>query len=405
MLETYQWMEYTRSSYLLTKQEMAKRLDISVRTYTLAITQKKVSTRIVKKLEAVWGYQHIEQSLFESINHKLTLLYRNILYVDYTRAKSLITEINEYQSWLEHSNLVKTYLLYIFMYLTHAQDMLFDIDYIRHQCHLLEPYMNKEEKNLYAIVLNGYHYVKGDHQKSNIMVRENIEKVSNPHLRALSYFLIGASSVNEVGQIEKSLEYLKIAQGIFEEYANYARAQRCQAFMLVGLVHSRRYDEFFEGYTLFQNIPVLKEDRKRVLNFIEGTKARYYLLTHQTKDALKVLEKIKGSGSNNQFFKIMAYLQTSDKERLSLLIDEEKKKPLIENRYHLQLLEIIEQFLNKNDEKQFLNQLLKVLRRLYDSRDFISVMLISDFAANIAKKHRRFKDAHTIMQKKLALLC
>jgi len=404
MLEIYQWIEYTRKTHLLSKQEMAERLEISSRTYSKMLHTKKVSDRLLNRLKVDWSFNHIDQTLFDELNHKLTLIYRNILYVDYTKAKKLVIEIIAYKEQIEHSTLVKTFYLYMFMYLTHAQDMVLDIDYIEHQCEILEPFMNQEEKNLYYIVLNGYHYVKGDFIKSLDIGLSNILKVSNPHLKGLSYFLLGASLVNEVGQIEKALEYLKHGQTIFETYANYARAQRCQAFILVGLVHSRRYDEFFEGYALFQEIPVLEEDRARVFNFIEGTKARYHMLVNEPKKALEILDQIKEGASSNQFLKLIANLQLENWEAVQAIINQEKTHKYIENRYHRQLLEIIETYLLNHDHKTYTLNLTKLIREIEASRDFISIMLVSEVASDSCLKARMFKDAYQIKNKKLALL-
>jgi transcriptional regulator with XRE-family HTH domain len=404
MLEIHQWIEYTRKSHLLSKQEMAERLEISTRTYSKMLHTKKVSDRFLNRLSVDWNFNPIDQTLFDELNHKLTLIYRNILYVDYTKAKELVIELTAYKSLIEHSTLVKTFYLYMFMYLTHTQDMVLDIDYIEHQCEILEPFMNQEEKNLYYIVLNGYHYVKGDFNKSFDIGLSNILKVSNPHLKGLSYFLLGASLVNEVGQIEKALEYLKQGQTIFETYANYARVQRCQAFILVGLVHSRRYHEFFEGYALFQEIPVLEEDRTRVFNFIEGTKARYYMLINKPKEALEILNLIKEGASSNQFLKLIANMQLENWEAVKIIINIEKTDKSIENRYHRQLLEIIETYLLNHDHKTYTNNLIKLIQDIEASRDFISIMLVSEVVAKACLKARMFKDAHQIKNNKLALL-
>jgi len=404
MLEVYQWIEYTRKTHLLSKQEMAERLEVSTRTYSKMLNSKKVSDRLLNRLKEDWDFNHIDQSLFDELNQKLTLIYRNILYVDYTKAKALVKEINDYKELIEHSRLVKTFYLYMFMYLTHAQDMMLDIDYIEHQCGILEPFMNQEEKNLYYIVLNGYHYVKGDFIRSFEIGLSNIQKVSNPHLKGLSYFLLGASLVNEVGQIEQALNYLKQGQTIFETYANYARAQRCQAFILVGLVHSRRYDEFFEGYTLFKEIPVLEEDRSRVFNFIEGTKARYYMLIGEPLEALNILESIKDGASSNQFFKLLANLELENWEAVTSIIISEKEHKYIENRYHRQLLEITETYIHNQDHKSYTLKLIKLIQDIEASRDFISIMLVSEVVAKACLKARMFKDAHQIKNNKLALL-
>lgn len=58
------------------------------------------------------------------------------------------------------------------------------------------------------------------------------------------------------------------------------------------------------------------------------------------------------------------------------------------NRIHLQLLEILDQYIQKRVQKVMSHALIRLMKEIHDSKDFISNMLITEVTVKSCLKNR-----------------
>ena len=396
-------ISYYRKRHLLSLKETAERFNMSEKTLTHLEKGEKASKSSHQKAFDAMGVNRLSPQEEAQIEAWLRQFFHAILYVNYDEAKALYVRLSEWN--LEMSKFTTTWWVYQYMYAIHTQTSELDIESIDHECQLLTPWMTPHEKELYTMEKAGYYFLKGELSQSIDVGIKSVESSGDDHLRAINLFLLGASGINEVGKIETSMRYLEEAEQLFLTFANYKRAIRCQAFEFIGRVHGHRYGEVLTYYETLKAHPIQDDNQPQLEAFIDGTLARYYLLSLEPKEALKVLDGIPFKSSTNYFLKLVALYETSQWDLLKEhLKDVHTWDEPINNRVHLELIACLNAWLTHNDSKQLSRQLEAVFSSALLSQDYISIMLISPMAIRALKNAKQYKKAYHLAQESLKIL-
>lgn len=394
---------YYRKRHLLTLKETAKRFQMSDKTLARLEKSEPVSKSSYQKARVAMGVHTFSNQENAQIKAELNQFFHAILYVNYDEAHALYVRLSERP--LEMSHFTTTWWVYLYMYAIHTQTSELDIELIDHECQLLIPWMTPHETELYTMEKAGFYFLKGELSQSIEVGIKSAESSGDDHLRAINLFLLGASGINEVGKIESSMRYLEEAETLFLRFANYKRAIRCQAFEFIGRVHGHRYEEVISYYETLKVHPIQDDNHPQLEAFIDGTLARYYLLSLQPEKALKVLDAIPFKSSINYFLKLVALYETSQWDSLKRHLKAVRTldEPL-NNRIHTELVESISAWITLGDKIKLSQHLETVFFSALNSQDYISIMLISPMAIQALKNAKQYKKAYHLAQKTLHIL-
>ncbi len=394
---------YYRKRHLFSLKETAERFHMSEKTLTHLEKGKSASQGSRQKALEAMGIKPLSHQEEAQIEAWLGQFFHAILYVNYDEAKALYARLSKWQ--LEMSKFSTTWWVYQYMYAIHTQTSELDIESIDHECQLLTPWMTPHEKELYTMEKAGYYFLKGELSQSINVGIKSVESSGDDHLRAINLFLLGASGINEVGKIETSMRYLEAAEQLFLTFANYKRAIRCQAFEFIGRVHGHRYGEVLSYYETLKAHPIEDDNQPQLEAFIDGTLARYYLLSLQPQEALRILKATPFKSSMNYFLTVVALYETSQWDALKdHLKDVHTWDEPINNRVHLELMECLNDWLIHGDSKQLSSQLEAIFSSALKSQDYISIMLISPMAVRALKNAKQYKKAYHLAQETLQIL-
>lgn len=394
---------YHQKRHLMTLKETALQFGMSEKTLSHLKKGEDTTERSRQKAMRAMGMVSFDTNEETEIETTLNTFFHAILYVNYDEARRLYQHLSERH--IDMSNFTPRWRVYQFMYAIHTQTTDLDIESIDHECQLLIPWMNPHEKEIYAMERAGYFFLKGDLSKSVEVGLKSIASSGDDHLRAINLFLIGASGINEVGKIEASMQYLEEAETLFLKFANYKRAIRCQAFEFIGRVHSLRYKDVLPYYETLKAHPTVDDNQQQLDGFIEGTLARYYLLSQQPQKALTILDAIPFKSAINYFLRLVALYTTQAWSPLKAHLNAVHAwdEP-INNRVHLALMEALTAWLNTADMPALSSALEAVFFSALSAHDYISIMLISPMAVDALKNAKQYKKAYHLAQETLQIL-
>lgn len=386
-----------------TLKSLADKMGVSQRTLSQIEKGQTPSPRTFEKIQSVIPYYTRDAAYDHWIHSHLQACFKAVIYVNYAEAGTRIEALKE--EGLEYSAYTIPWTLYRYMYAIHTQDTQFDLDELDHQLSYLKPYMTPTERDIYFIEQSGYYFLKGDLKRSVTLAKQSLKEVGDAHLRAINLFLLGASRINEIGQIEEATHYLEEAETIFLTFANYKRARRCQAFQMVGMIHGHRYDEVMPHYQALKQFIDPDASQVQLDAFIDGTLARYYTFIGDYHSALKTLHQIPFKSSINYFLLLYNYYQTQNWEALKTHIKAIKdwQEP-INNAVHQACVSAIDQYMMDRDIQAFSQSLEKAFDLALETGDYLSIMLASNVTIEALKKAKRYKDAYHLAVQKLAIL-
>lgn len=402
-MNIHRMIQYYRQVHMHTLKSLAQEMGMSSRTLSNIEKGHAPSPQSFEKIQSVIPYCTKDAADDTWIQSQLHACFKAIIYVEYAEAGTLIEALND--QGLEYSAYTIPWTLYKYMFAIHTQDTQYDLDELDHQLSYLMPYMNATERDIYFVEQSGYYFLKGDLKKSATLAKRSLNEVEDAHLRAINLFLLGASGINEIGQIEEATHYLEDAENIFLKFANYKRARRCQAFQLTGMIHGHRYDEVMQHYHALKQSTAQNASQLQLDAFIDGTLARYYTFIGDFLTALNLLHAIPFKSSINYFLMLYNYYQTENWDALKTHIKAIKdwQEP-INNAVHQMCVQAIDSYVSNPDIQALAGILEKAFDLALETGDYLSIMLVSNVTIDALKKAKRYKDAYHLASQKLSIL-
>lgn len=404
MITLNDYLKYARKLHQKSSQDMALTLGVSKRTLQKLEAGETIRFSITKSVLESTRFNHWDGIILKEKEKTLKTFFRHILYAKYQDATPLAINFVEQEEDFNHSPLIIFYTLYLWVYVIHTQNPIIDIDGYYHKLVLLEPYMNDELKEFFLVEKTGYYFVKGELKKSFSHFAESMTMIEDNHLKALNYFLVGASGVNEIQSIDQSINYLTLAHTIFIEYGNYLRANRCNAFLQVAYIHSRRYEEFLALYEQKQKYFHEDEDLPRMDAFIEGNLARYYVITEQYDKACEVLRPMTFPSNINAFIYLVAAYQSSTQNDLKALLEKDHLETQLLNNHHKLFLRALKKNQSKPNSHTFIKDIEEAVVTAEKANDYIAFITLNPILIEGLKKAKKYKEAHFYASKELDIL-
>ena len=404
MISFEHYLEYLRKRQQKSYHDMALSWGISSRTLHKLEAHEKVRDSIVDHLKTVTEFNSIEPGALETYEKMLNPFFRHILYANYDEASKMAHQLLDHEHALRHSPLVIPVTLYLWVYVIHTQNPIIDIDEYYQDLCLLKPYMDESQHQLFLVEITGYYFIKGQLKKSFDHFDETIPRIQDNHFKALNYFLVGASGVNEIQSMDQSIRYLTMAHQIFNEYGNFLRANRCNAFLQVAYIHSRRYADFLDLYAKKQQYLHEDEDIPRMDAFIEGNLARYYVITKQYDKACDVLRAVSFPLNINGFLYLVAAFQSGSKEDLSRLMANPDLESQLLNAHHKLFLKALKHWFETGDQKAFISSTQEAVIRAEKANDYIAYIALSPVLIDCLKRAKKYKEAYHTASKELDIL-
>ena len=404
MITLNDYLKYSRKLNQKSSQDMALTLGVSKRTLQKLEAGETIRFSITKSVLESTRFNHWDETLLKEKEKTLKTFFRHILYAKYLDATPLAINFVEQEEDFNHSPLIIVYTLYLWVYVIHTQNPIIDIDDYYHKLVLLEPYMNDKLKEFFLVEKTGYYFVKGELKKSFSHFAESMTMIEDNHLKALNYFLVGASGVNEIQSIDQSIHYLTLAHTIFNEYGNYLRANRCNAFLQVAYIHSRRYQEFLDLYKDKETYLHKDEEHERITAFIEGNLARYYVITEKYDKACEVLRQHPFPSSINYFLYLVAAYQSRSDNDLNQLLTMKDLEALLINAHHKLFLTALNKYQTNQDITAFIQAIKEVVMAADKANDYIAYITLNPILIEGLKKAKKYKEAHFYASKELDLL-
>ena len=383
---------------------MAISWGISARTLQKLEAGETVRASITESVQSLTTFNGWDPLSITSHEKKLDTFFRHILYAKYQEATPLAVMLTDEENRYSHSSLVIEFTLYLWIYVIHTQNPIIDIDEYYEKLKLLEPWMTPSLKELFSVETTGYYFVKGELKKSFDHFDQIISTIQDEHLKALIYFLVGASGVNEIQSIDQSIAYLTKAHTIFNEFGNYLRANRCNAFLQVAYIHSRRYQDFFELYAKKETYFHPDEDLPRMNAFIEGNLARYYLITAQYENACEVLRPIQFPSNINYFIYLVAAYQSQSLKDIEALLKIKDLEIQLLNAHHRLFLKALKTHQSNHDITTFIKNLKEAVDTSEKANDYIAYVALNPVLIKALKASKKYKEAYVYASKELDLL-
>jgi transcriptional regulator with XRE-family HTH domain len=404
MIELYQYLIFKRQLKQWSMTEMAAFLGVSVRTYQKLEHQITVRPSVVSAVLKTTGFGDWDEETLRQKELMLDRFFRKILYAEYKDAEPVAKHLNIESATYLNSPLLIKYLLYMWIYVIHTQQPIFSLEeYFAHLSHL-EGLMPKPLQELFWVEKTGYYFVIGELKTSFDHFDSILAFVEDNHYKALSYFLVGASGVNEITSLDQSILYLTLAHDIFMEHGNYLRANRCNAFLQVAYIHARRYDEFFDLYNNKEMYFQDNEDIPRMKAFVEGNLARYYCITDQFEEALKILRPLDFPSNINYFLYLVAAFQTHSHDDLKRLLGDATLEDQFLNAHHRQFYQSLKTYQHEKKSHPFLAGLKKAVEASEKANDYIAYLTINQILVQTLKSEKRYKEAYQQISQKLDIL-
>jgi hypothetical protein len=404
MLSWHEYIQYYRRFHQLSYQAAALKWGVSPRTIQKLESNHPVRPSIVNHVLNTLSYLTWDEEALAVQEKDLETFFRHVLYAKYTIATPLANRLIELEDRYLTSPLIINYVLYIWIFVIHSQNPLIDIDDYYHKLVHLEPFMNEATKELFWVEKTGYFFVKGQLKASFDHFEAIGQTIKNNHYKALSYFLVGASGVNEIQSIDQSIHYLTMAHQIFTEYGNYLRANRCQAFLQIAYIHTRRYDDFLELYHHKQDYFHEDEDVPRMDAFIEGNLARYYVITEAYEKACDTLRAIEFPININYFIYLVAAYQTQNNPDLDRLLNQPGFESYLLNAHHKLFYQALKSFHPQGDPALFLEALKKAVKASENANDYIAYITLNAILVSLLKAHKKYKEAYHYASRELDIL-
>jgi len=403
MISLSQFLKYQRQLKGFSLSQMAENLAISPRTYLKLEHDEPVRLSILKSVLATTQFDLWDQASLKENKKLLETFFRHILYAQYeaaeTMAKILLNHEDQYMS----SPLVIPFVLYMWSYVIHTQNPIINVDiYLKH-LEILDQAMDDFDQELYAVEKTGYYFIKGNLKQSFEHFEVILPTITDNHLKALNYFLVGASGVNEIRNLDQSIEYLTLSHTIFNEYGNYLRANRCNAFLQIAYLHARRYNDFFNLYAEKEQYLKHNEEVPRMDAFIEGNLGRYYVMTKNYPKALEVLRAIVFPLSNNIFLHMVAAYQTGHSD-LDRLLNDPSIEPQLLNAHHRLFFQTLKAYQAHQKVLPFLEGLKKAVIMSEKANDYIAYISLNPILVDILKAQKKYKEAYQWVSQELDIL-
>lgn len=403
MISLSQFLKYQRQLKGFSLSQMAENLAISPRTYQKLEHNEAVRISVLNSVLATTHFELWDEAALKENKKPLETFFRHILYAQYeaaeATAKTLLTKSDQYLN----SPLVIPFILYMWSYVIHTQNPIIDIDvYLKH-LEILDHAMEDFDQELYAVEKTGYYFIKGNLKQSFEHFEAILPTITDNHLKALNYFLVGASGVNEIKSLDQSIEYLTLSQTIFNEYGNYLRANRSKAFLQIAYLHARRYDDFLSLYAQKEQYLKHNEEVPRMDAFIEGNLGRYYVMTKNYPKALEVLRAITFPLSTNIFLHMVAAYQTGHSD-LDRLLNDPSIEPQLLNAHHRLFFQTLKAYQTHQKVLPFMEGLKKAVIMAEKANDYIAYISINPILVDLLKAHKKYKEAYQWVSQELDLL-
>jgi transcriptional regulator with XRE-family HTH domain len=403
MISLSQFLKYQRQFKGLSLSQMADYLGISHRTYQKIEHEEPVRVSVLKSVLDRTRFDAWDPFSLKENNKTLDTFFRHILYAQYQDAETTAKELLKHEESYLNSPLIIPYVLYMWFYVIHTQNPLIDVDlYLKHLEYLTEA-MDDFDHELYAVEKTGYYFIKGELKQSFEHFQTILPTITDNHLKAMNYFLVGASGVNEIKSLDQSIEYLTLSHTIFNEYGNYLRANRCKAFLQIAYLHARRYDDFLSLYAQKEQYLKHNEEVARMDAFIEGNLGRYYVMTKNYPKALEVLRAITFPLSTNIFLHLVAAYQMGHPD-LDQLLNDLSIEPQLLNAHHRLFYQTLKAYQTHQKVLPFMEGLKKAVMMSEKANDYIAYISINPILVDVLKAHKKYKEAYQWVSQELDIL-
>lgn len=403
MISLSQFLKYQRQFKGLSLSQMAENLAISPRTYQKIEHDAPVRVSVLKSVLDRSGFDAWDLTILKDNKKRLETFFRHILYAQYQDAETTAKNLLNHEEQYLNSPIVIPYVLYMWSYVIHTQNPLIDVDlYLKH-LEFLTQAMDDFDQELFAVEKTGYYFIKGELKQSFEHFETILPAITDNHLKAMNYFLVGASGVNEIKSLDQSIEYLTLSYTIFNEYGNYLRANRCKAFLQIAYLHARRYDDFLNLYAQKEQYLKHNEEVPRMDAFIEGNLGRYYVMTKNYPKALEVLRAITFPLSTNIFLHMVAAYQTGHSD-LDGLLNDPSIEPQLLNAHHRLFYQTLKAYQTHQKVLPFLEGLRKAVMMSEKANDYIAHISINPILVDVLKAHKKYKEAYQWVSQELDIL-
>lgn len=404
MISFAHYVSYMRKSQRISAHDLATQWGISTRTLRKLEAGETIRKSLVDTLLQLSDFYSLTAHQEDVESKKLSTFFRHVLYAKYQDATPMAMDFADKAAFYQSSPLIISYTLFMWMYVIHTQNPIIDVDKYYQQLQHLEAYMTPAEKELLAVEKTGYYFVKGELKRSFDHFHTIVSNIHDNHLKALNYFLVGASGVNEIQSMDRSIDYLSKAQSIFEEYGNYLRSNRCNVFLQIAYIHSRDYQGFFDLYAQKDVYLHADEEYLRMHAFIEGNLARYYVISKQYLKACEVLRPLDFPSNINYFLYLIAAYQSGLKKDLDRLLKIQDLDQQLLNAHHRLFLQALKTYQNTANGRRFLDDVKTAVNASEKANDYIAYIALNPVLIALLKKAKKYKEAHFYASKELDYL-
>ncbi len=331
-------------------------------------------------------------------------LYTKVLFVDYTGARALYAKLKSRKSRYANSGCFVDYYLVMLMTSLHTNAPKDEIEDFYRAAQLLYDVMTPRQQELFNVEKALYLSRIKSKQEAFEHLLKCLPRVEDPHLRGIAYYSLGCYISGDHTRFTEASEYLRKAQEIFEEHANFQRSNRAKAVRQQTFIHMHRFELFEESYQ--ETLAYAKQ--YGILDLYYFTKmnlARYYIVVEDYNAVIETLDSFTGQETWYYVMKLYAYyiLNRYDEGR-EVLAQYDRENPITWRPIEEQFIAVLEYLITKGRDDYALKRMKELVDNALKRHDFLVISMTVSLYGSMLKDLRRYREAFEYGKKWLDVL-